>query len=118
MRKTKIDIHFDHRSLQDSKSLIAYAYPKIAHACSHGRALEVVLSCSLQNGQFHQIDAVVHMPGKVVGLSEMTRDMYKTVDLIVPKIETVIRRYKEHMSKFRHDSACRSKRVFGDDEVS
>lgn len=120
MRQTKIDIHFDHRSiLQDSQSLIAYAYPKIAHACSHGRALKVVLSCSLQNGQFHQIDAVVHMPRKhVVGLSEMSRDMYTTVDLIVPKIEKVIRRYKEQMSEFRHDSACRSKRVFGDDEVS
>lgn len=120
MRQTKIDIHFDHRSiLRDSKSLIAYAYPKIMHACSHGRVLKVVLSCSLQSGKFHQIDAVVYMPRKhVVALSEMTRDMYSTVDLIVPKIEKVIRRYTEQMSGFNHNSACRSRRIFDDGDVS
>ena len=105
--QTKILISFDHRSVEDSQSLIEYAYPKIEHACKHGRVLKVDLVCRVEKGQ-HRIDAVVYMPRKhVVGIHSVSRDMYVTVDLIVPKIECVIRKYTDIMNSFEHESAYR-----------
>jgi ribosomal subunit interface protein len=118
MEKVKIEIHFDHRNVQDSKALIAYAYPKLEHACAHGRALKVSLVCRVQDaGNAHQIDAVVHMPKRyVVGVRASSRDMYQTVDLIVPKIEKVIRKHTDLLHDFSHESPCRSRTVFGSDD--
>ena len=112
--QTKILITFDHRSVQDSKSLIQYAYPKIEHVCRHGRVLKVEMICRVQNGQ-HLIDSVVYMPRKhVVGLHETSRDMYMTVDLIVPKIERVSRKYTDIMNSFDHESAYRRRDAMED----
>lgn len=118
MEKVKIEIHFDHRNVQDSKALVAYAHPKLEHACEHGRALKVSLVCRVQNsGNSHQIDGVVHMPKRhVVGVRASSRDMYKTVDLIVPKIEKVIRKHTEHLHDFSHESPCRAKTYFVDEK--
>lgn len=114
MEKTKIEIRFDHRNLEDSKALVAYAHPKLIHACQHGRAIKVSLIFSIQNAQFHQVDAVVHLPKHhTIAIRESTRDMYQSVDLIVDKIEKVIRKNTELLSKFSHESPCRSKEFFG-----
>jgi ribosomal subunit interface protein len=114
MEKAKIEIQFDHRSVQDSEALVAYANPKLEHACAHGRVLKVSLTCRVQDaGNAHQIDAVVHMPKRyVVGVRASSRDMYQTVDLIVPKIEKVVRKHTEILHDFSHDSPCRSKSYF------
>ena len=114
MQKTKIDIHFDHRNLEDSKALIAYAYPKLAHVCEHGHAYKVTLVCSIQDDQYHHINAVVHMPlNHVEAIALQTRDMYQTVDTIMPKIERVIRKHADRLRGNTHtESVCR-KQSFG-----
>lgn len=111
MEPVEIHVTFDHRSVQDSQSLTNYVLPKLQHVSQHGRVNRIDLVCSIENGQ-HIIKSVVTMPQKhQEGIDVSTRNMYESVDCLIPKIERVIRKNSNKMSEFKHDTVRKQGRL-------
>lgn len=116
MNTPNIQIRFDHRNVADSESLTQYAYPKLEHVCQHGRVHDVTMVCSVENG-LHKISVNLHMPQRFnENIEVSSRDMYATVDEIIPKIERVIKERTDIIGSPGHMSATRPHDVFGESE--
>ena len=106
---TKIDIRFERRTiLRDSTALRDYAVPRLMHACSHGKVLSLKLTCRICEHGMHAVDALVVMPKRHVEcITIESTDMYKSIDLLVPKLEAMVRHQKSRIQNLKHESICR-----------
>ena len=114
MDPTKIDIRFERKTImQDSAALVHYAQPRLMHACSHGKVLSLTLKCYISEHGQHAVAAMVAMPNKnYEHITVESEDMYTSVDLLVPKLEAVVKRQKAHMQDIKRESACRADKPF------
>lgn len=87
-------INFTFRNIESSDGIKAYASEKVAKLQKYLRApLDAEVTCSMSR-HLHQIDVSITSSGRRYSASEVSEDMYASIDLVMDKIDRQVREDK------------------------
>jgi putative sigma-54 modulation protein len=94
------------RHIEVTDALKQYATEKFSRLDKYlPKAVQVVITLAVVKKVHHRAEAVIKSNGVLIQASEETGEMYSAIDLLVEKIESRVRRYKEKLVDHKHQSA-------------
>ncbi|NLY94849.1 MAG: ribosome-associated translation inhibitor RaiA [Myxococcales bacterium] len=99
-------INFTFRNLESSDGIKAYASEKVAKLQKYLRApIDAEVTCSMERHN-QQVDVSIVSGGRRYSASEVSDDMYASIDLVMDKIDRQVRDDKgAAVGRKRHASA-------------
>lgn len=93
----QIDISCQHTSLTDGlREAINEKFSKLANYTNDPITVHVTLSVAKH---LHRVEAKVLVKGRPYDASHQSRDMYRAIDEIIPKIRRMMRKHKTEVEK-------------------
>jgi len=94
------------RHIEVTDALKQYATEKFSRLDKYlPKAVQAVITLAVVKKVHHIAEAVIKSNGVLIQASEETGEMYSAIDLLVEKIESRVRRYKEKLVDHKHQGA-------------
>ena len=94
------------RHIEVTDALKQYATEKFSRLDKYlPKAVQAVITLAVVKKVHHIAEAVIKSNGVLIQASEETGEMYSAIDLLVEKIESRVRRYKEKLVDHKHHGA-------------
>lgn len=97
-----MQIIFNSHHVDDSQTLREFTQEKFTKLLRHfDRIISINVTFALEKVS-HVAEATIQLPGKAIhASSESTTDMYSAVDLLIDKLDRLVKKHKDKIEQYR-----------------
>ena len=94
------------RHIEVTDSLKQYAMEKFSRLDKYlPKGVQVVITLSVIKKVHHFAEAIIKSNGLLIQASQETEEMYSAIDLLIERIERRVRKYKERLVDYKHQTS-------------